>query len=86
MELAAKLRRAGHSVIMETLRRSIKAQFREANRNGVRAVLILGDDEIATGSVSIKLMDSGHQETISLDRATDILQDYLRPERPVDGG
>ncbi len=86
IELAARLRRAGHAVIMETLRRSIKSQFREANRNGVRAVLILGDDEIATGSVSIKLMDSGNQETISLDRATEILHGYLRPVRPVDGG
>ena len=86
LELAAKLRRSGYAVIMETLRRSIKAQFREANRNGARAVLILGDDEIATGSVSIKWMDSGHQETISLDRAADILQDKLRPESPVDDG
>ncbi|MCH8836738.1 MAG: histidine--tRNA ligase [Candidatus Marinimicrobia bacterium] len=86
IELAAKLRKSGYVVIMETLRRSIKAQFREANRTGARAVLILGDDEIAAGSVTLKLMDSGHQETISLDRATDILGDYLRPERPVDGG
>ncbi len=86
IELAAKLRRSGYSVIMETLRRSIKAQFREANRTGARAVLILGDDEIATGSVTIKLMDTGHQETIALEGATDILQDYLYPESPVDGG
>lgn len=86
IELAAMLRNSGYVVIMETLRRSIKAQFREANRAGAQAVLILGDDEIATRSVTIKLMDSGHQETISFDRATDILHDYLRPERPVKGG
>ena len=70
----------------EALGRSLQGKCREANRAGAGAVLILGDAEIAAGSVTLELMDSGHQETISLDRATDILRDYLRPERPVDGG
>jgi len=56
----------GKIVIMETLRRSIKAQMRDANRQGAKMVFILGDDELKKNIVMIKNMFTGSQEEISI--------------------
>ena len=52
-------------VILETLRRSIKSQMREANRCGARYVIIIGEDEITNESVIIKDMSTGKQLQVS---------------------
>ncbi len=67
IRLAQRLRQNGYSVVMETLRRSIKAQFREANRLGAHWTLILGGKEMAAGRVEIKEMLTGTQKTVSLE-------------------
>ncbi|MDX8376931.1 MAG: histidine--tRNA ligase [Mariprofundales bacterium] len=45
-----------------------KAQFKRANKLGARQVLVLGDDELAAGEVTLKNMHNGTQERISLDK------------------
>ncbi len=85
LELAREVRAAGYSVMVETLRRSMKAQFREANRNGARAVLIMGADELAAGSVTLKVMETGHQDTVTLAGVGELLSGYLRPTGQVAG-
>ena len=40
-------------------------QFKFADRMGMRAVLVLGPDEAATGKVTLKDLASGTQETIT---------------------
>ncbi|MDH5421309.1 MAG: histidine--tRNA ligase [Acidimicrobiia bacterium] len=44
--------------------RSLKAQFKAADRRGARAVVVVGD-EWETGQVVIKRLDDGSQETIA---------------------
>ncbi len=85
LELAREVRAAGYSVMVETLRRSMKAQFREANRNGARAVLIMGADELAAGSVTLKVMETGHQDTVALAGVGELLAGHLRPTGQVAG-
>ncbi|AAS97837.1 histidine--tRNA ligase [Nitratidesulfovibrio vulgaris] len=46
---------------------SIKSRMRLAGKSGARACLILGGDELAAGTVVVKDMDSGEQETIGRD-------------------
>ncbi len=67
MNVADDLRRKGISVIMETLRRSMKAQMREANRNHAQYVIIFGEDELQEGNAVIKNMESGEQHTLPID-------------------
>ena len=56
----------GKTVILETLRRSMKAQMREAGRCGAEITLILGEDEFIENNIIIKNMDTGSQEKIAL--------------------
>ncbi|MYD85567.1 MAG: hypothetical protein F4Y14_04930 [Acidobacteria bacterium] len=45
--------------------RSLRAQMKRADRSGARRVLILGDDEIARGEVTVKDMESGEQAAVA---------------------
>ena len=51
-QTADLLRRAGVSVEIELLRRSLRAMMREANRRQARFVLVLGEEEIRSGRCS----------------------------------
>jgi len=46
--------------------RSVRAQMREANRQNARFTLLLGDDEIAAGTIALKDMQSSTQTTLPL--------------------
>ena len=52
--IALRLRKAGMSVATDILRRSPKAQLKEADRSNARYALILGDDELAAQTVTVK--------------------------------
>ena len=53
---------------------SFKSQFKRADRSGARIAIIMGDDEVASGSVGIKwLREQREQETVAMD----LLADYL---------
>ncbi len=68
LAIADNLRREkGLRVIVETLRRSMKAQMREANRCGASYAVILGDDELAKNIALVKNMEDGEQLEIPLD-------------------
>jgi histidyl-tRNA synthetase len=54
-------------------RRSLKSQMREANRHNVRTVLILGEDEVAAGLVTVRPLDGGAQTQIPLTNIVDQL-------------
>ncbi|MDP4230195.1 MAG: histidine--tRNA ligase [Bacteroidota bacterium] len=64
IEIASELRNAGFRVLFDLLDRSIKAQMREADKTGTRFVLVLGNDELAAGEITLKRMDTGAQERI----------------------
>ncbi len=54
LELGDRLRALGFSVEVDLEDRSLKAQLRSANRMGIDSVLILGDDELSGGTVTLK--------------------------------
>ena len=55
-------------VITDTLRRSLKAQMKEANKLCAKYAIIIGDDEIKNNEVAIKNMHTGNQETEKIDQ------------------
>ena len=66
--IADKLRnKLGIKVICETLRRSMKAQLREANKNHSKFTIIIGQDEIKSNKVIIKNMEDGSQINAPID-------------------
>jgi histidyl-tRNA synthetase len=62
LELAEQLRQEGIWVEVNFDNTSLKSQMRKANRTGAKNVLVIGEDEIRSGDVSIKDMLKG--ETI----------------------
>ncbi len=73
-QLLAKLRGAGIACDRDFVGRSMRAQMREANRQGAQFVVIVGEDELAAGTVSLKNMALGEQETVEMTRAIQILR------------
>ena len=65
-----QLRRAGFGtrIAFARDRRSMKSQMREANRQEVEYVIIVGSDELDAGVLTIREMDSGVQSSVNVDR------------------
>ena len=42
----------------------MKGQFRSANKSGAQKVLVIGDDELANGTVTCKDMSDGSQVSV----------------------
>jgi histidyl-tRNA synthetase len=76
-ELARGLREAGLSADMPYEERPMKAQMKMADRADARFAAILGDDELAAGSVSLRRLADGEQTTV----ARDDVADHIRTDR-----
>ena len=71
LKLAAQLRQAGFNVTCYPEAAKLPKQFKFADRMGMKAVLVLGPDELAQGRITLKNLTSGTQTV--LERA-DILE------------
>jgi histidyl-tRNA synthetase len=76
VRLAAKLRQAGIGVIEATGNKSLKAQLRQANNFGARYTVIIGEEEVKTGTVILRDMTSAQQETVPLNQLTELLKQF----------
>lgn len=66
LKVAAQLRDSKLGVVIATGRNSLRSQLRLANSLGVRYTLIIGADELETGTVAIRDMQSNTQEAVPL--------------------
>ena len=69
-----RLRERGIGTETDLLRRSLKAQMREADRQGATFVLVVGARELEEGKAALKRMQDGTSELISLDAIASTLQ------------
>ena len=74
IKLAEELRSNDIRTSFDYLRRSIKAQMREANKLGAQYAIIIGEDELKDKSVIIKDLSTSNQEKITLDS----VQKYMK--------
>ena len=65
-ELVLKLRDKGVFVEKDVCERSLKAQFKYADKNNAKFVLTLGDEEVETKKAKIKNMQSGEEIEVEL--------------------
>ena len=73
MRLASDLRRAGVSAVLAQPGRSLRGQMRHASALNARYTLVLGDAEVAAGTVQVKAMDSGEQREAPLAEAASLV-------------
>jgi histidyl-tRNA synthetase len=64
LTLLRQLRHAGFAADMDLAGRSMKAQFKLADREKATIVLVTGDAELAAGTVSMKSMSTGEQRSV----------------------
>ena len=81
--LARDLRQAGLTALVDYEPRSLKAQMKRANRAGARRVLILGDDELAHGDVTVREMAASEQATVRRDA---VVQRLVEARRTAENG
>jgi len=65
-ELLYSLRWAGIAAEADSLGRSLRQQMRYADRTGARLVVVIGPDELASGQVKLKNMQSGIETSTEL--------------------
>ena len=68
-ELAVQLRKAGVSVELDHMSRSVKAQFKYADKIGAEYVAIIGGNELENGVMSVKKMATGESQTVAFEKA-----------------
>ena len=73
LDLVHKLRACGVSAIIDTLNRNLKGQMKYANKLNARYSVVIGENEIEKGIVTLKNMNSGEQKEINaIDRTKEI--------------
>lgn len=79
VNLTFELREAGIGTSLAFARehRSMKSQLREANRQNVTFVVIIGESELSGEQVTVRNMESGEQVLVPLDRLTGWLKENL---------
>ena len=65
--IANKLRDKGYKCEVNMTARSLKAQFKSADRNKTKYIIILGEDELKEGVVNLKNTATREQVTVSID-------------------
>jgi histidyl-tRNA synthetase len=64
--IASELRDAGIAAELDHVGRSLKAQFKQADRLGARLVVVVGPDELAAGEVTIRDMETKEETRVAL--------------------
>ena len=80
--LATRLRRGGHRVVLEPPGRSLKAMLRAADRQGARLAVLLGEDELAGGTLTIRDLQQrrDHPAALPVDVSADRFTDWIRAQ------
>jgi len=74
IKLTSQLRRSGIGTIMATGNKSLKAQLRQANNLGIRYAAIIGEEELKSGTVSLRDMVSAEQKTVTTSQLPGLLK------------
>jgi histidyl-tRNA synthetase len=69
--LAAQLRRAGVRVDLAYGGRGLKGAMKAADRSGARLALVLGERDLESGTIGVKDLVTGEQQSVPMDAAVD---------------
>jgi histidyl-tRNA synthetase len=75
--LVQKLRAQGLRVDMDHQGRSLKSQFKVADKTDAPYCVIIGPDELAAGHVKVRAMDSHEEKIIAYDETPRYISDLL---------
>ena len=67
MQLARESREAGYTVEYDLMERGLKAQMKYADKKGAAFTMVLGENELNSGTAKLKNMQTGEQTEISIE-------------------
>ncbi len=73
-KLVSALRKNGITAETDLMAKSLKAQMKFAGKQGYNYVIVLGEEELSTGVVSVKNMQTGEEEKVEITRISDFLR------------
>jgi histidyl-tRNA synthetase len=86
--LAQRLRDAQIAVELDHQGRSLKSQFRQADKNAAEMVVVVGPDELVAGTVTLRVMSTHEEETVLIDNIVSAvgtrLTDASRTPEPLE--
>lgn len=74
VEVAAILRSKNHKVLLYTEQNAIKKKFKYADKMGFAWVVLIGEDEAASGEVTVKNMQTGESARIEIAKITTLIK------------
>ena len=74
LKLASMLRRSGTGVMEATGGKSLKAQLRQANNLGARYTVIIGEEEVKSGTAILKDMTTAQQKSVPASELQELLK------------
>jgi len=77
-KLISDLRSQGYHVEMDFMRRSLKAQMRDAGKKQAKWVIIIGEDEIQKDQIVLKNMATGEQKVLQLSQASEQVKTIIQ--------
>lgn len=69
--LCVKLRAAGIAAETDHMKRSVKAQFKYADKLGAKYVAVIGGKELESGAMNVKRMATSESETVTFENAVE---------------
>lgn len=69
--LCVKLRAAGIAAETDHMKRSVKAQFKYADKLGAKYVAVIGGNELESGAMNVKRMATSESETVTFEDAVE---------------
>jgi histidyl-tRNA synthetase len=82
MKMATTLRKNGISCNAALLDRNISKHMKYANNINAKFTIIIGENEISSGSASVKNMQSGKQLNVPFDKIVEHISDFIGVEPP----
>ncbi len=72
--LAATLRKAGIATLMDYEGRSMKSQLKTADKEGAKYAILIGDDELAKNTVTVRTLATSEQTQVPSDKLIETLR------------
>jgi len=75
--LCAELRREGISARRTFTPRGLKAQMKAADRTGAKVTILMGEEELTTGKLTVRFMDRAQQKQVPRTQIVDLLKEQV---------
>jgi histidyl-tRNA synthetase len=83
IELSSKLRKCGISAQISSEGGKMKSKLNYANRLGIPFVIFVGEDEISSGNITLKNMESGAQGQFDIEGAAKEILSFINSKKEI---